>query len=159
MASQTPSLRCQPAWPQRSRLDQARFGYIVPNLFMNWTYSGVWYQIYLWTDQIQVSSTKFTNERSSFFAFSYFLNFVASQTLSLPASKPGHSVARFKRLGKARFGYIVPNLQMKWTYSGIWYQFYLWIVQIQISSTTFTNESNSIFQLLLFLGFCGQPDT
>ena len=47
----------------------------------------------------------------------YFLDFVASQTPSLP-SQPGHSMAGLARPDSGT----VPNLFTNWTDSGIWYQ-------------------------------------
>ena len=109
----------QPAWPQRSQFGQARFGYIVPNWFINWTDSGVWCQICLWIGQIRIYSTKFTND--SHFQFICFPLFgFCGRPDTQPPSQPGHSIAGLTR----------PD-------SGTQYKLYLWIGQIRIYDTKF----------------------
>ena len=118
----------QPAWPQRSQFGQARFGYIVPNWFINWTDSGVWCQICLWIGQIRIYSTKFTND--SHFQFICFPLFGFCGRPDTQPPKPAWP--QRSRLDKARFGYTIQTLLMNWTDSNIWYQIYLGICQIRV---------------------------
>jgi len=153
VASQTPSLPSQPAWPKRRWLGQARFGYTTQNFLMNWTDLGVWYHIYLWTDQIRVYSTKFTNESDVFVFLFLFLEF-CGQPDTQPPSQPAWP--QRSRLVQARFGYIRTHLfiNMNWTDSGMRYKIYLWIGQILVYDTKSTKESD--FNLsFLFIRCCG----
>ena len=131
----------QPAWPQRSQFGQARFGYIVPNWFINWTDSGVWCQICLWIGQIRIYSTKFTNE-SHFQSICFLLLGFCGRPDTQP---PQPAWPQRSRLGQARFGHIITHLPTNWTDPRIWYKMYVWICQIQEYNAKFTNESNFYF--------------
>ena len=70
---------------------RARFGYMVPNLHMNWPDSAIWYQICIWRGQIRLYGTKFAYE--DVFHFFDFFDFQTRQTSSL-ASQPASQPAR-----------------------------------------------------------------
>ena len=107
-----------PAWPaSQPGWWRARFGYMVPNLHMNWPDSAIWYQICIWRGQIRLYGTKFAYEAVfQFFDFFDFFDFQARQTSSL-ASQPAWLVEDKIRLYDikyvyelARFSYMVPNM-------------------------------------------------